>query len=211
MDNFIIVIGRQFGCGGREIGRKIAEAFNIPYYDKTLLSQAAETFGMDPEIFKKADEKRPSFIRNFLGMSCGTSNAPCTPANIAHLGPGSLTPEAIYNAQSEVIKSICKNGSCVIVGRTADYVMRHHPGLISIFIQAPIEHRVKNILNRKDATTEAQAISLAKKNDKARESFYNYFTNRTWGTAGNYHLCFDSSMFDADAVIAFLKSYISSR
>ena len=211
MDNFIIVIGRQFGCGGRKIGRKIAEAFNIPYYDKTLLSKAAEECGMDPEIFRAVDEKRPSFLRNFLGLSCGTSTAPCTPGSFSHLGPGSLAPESLYDAQSEVIRSICRQGSCVIVGRTADYVMRHHPGLISIFIQAPIEHRVKEIINRKDAKSEVEASALAKKHDKERESYYNYFTNRSWGTAGNYHLCFDSSRFDADAIIALLKSYIGKR
>ncbi|MBD5183506.1 MAG: cytidylate kinase-like family protein [Bacteroidales bacterium] len=211
MDNFIIVIGRQFGCGGRKIGRKIAEAFNIPYYDKTLLSKAAEECGMDPEIFRAVDEKRPSFLRNFLGLSCGTSTAPCTPGSFSHLGPGSLAPESLYDAQSEVIRSICRQGSCVIVGRTADYVMRHHPGLISIFIQAPIEHRVKEIIDRKDAKSEVEASALAKKHDKERESYYNYFTNRSWGTAGNYHLCFDSSRFDADAIIALLKSYIGKR
>ena len=211
MDNFIIVIGRQFGCGGRKIGRKIAEAFNIPYYDKTLLSKAAEECGMDPEIFRAVDEKRPSFLRNFLGLSCGTSTAPCTPGSFSHLGPGSLAPESLYDAQSEVIRSICRQGSCVIVGRTADYVMRHHPGLISIFIQAPIEHRVKEIIDRKDAKSEVEASALAKKHDKERESYYNYFTNRSWGTAGNYHLCFDSSRFDADAIIALLKSYMGKR
>ncbi|MDE6716755.1 MAG: cytidylate kinase-like family protein [Muribaculaceae bacterium] len=211
MDNFIIVIGRQFGCGGSKIGRRIAEAFGIPYYDKTLLSEAAQKFGMDPEIFRAADERRPSFIRNFLGLSCGTSNSPCTPGTLHHFGPGSLAPESLYNAQSEVIRSICEKGSCVIVGRTADYVMRHHPGMVSIFIQAPIEHRVKEIIARNDAATEEEAVALAKKHDKGRESYYNYFTNRTWGTAGNYHLCFDSSMFDADAIIALLKSYIASK
>ena len=211
MDNFIIVIGRQFGCGGRKIGRKIAEAFNIPYYDKTLLSKAAEECGMDPEIFRAVDEKRPSFLRNFLGLSCGTSTAPCTPGSFSHLGPGSLAPESLYDAQSEVIRSICRQGSCVIVGRTADYVMRHHPGLISIFIQAPIEHRVKEIIDRKDAKSEVEASALAKKHDKERESYYNYFTNRSWGTAGNYHLCFDSSRFNAYAIISLLKSYIGKR
>lgn len=211
MDNFIIVIGRQFGCGGSEIGRRIADAFGIPYYDKTLLSKAAEEFGIDPEIFRAADEKRPSFLRNFLGLSCGTSNSPCAPGTISHFGPGTLAPESLYNAQSEVIRSICNRGSCVIVGRTADYVMRHHPGLISIFIQAPIDHRTKKIVARNDAPDEASATALAKKHDKGRESYYNYFTNRNWGTAENYHLCFDSSRFDADAIIALLKSYINSK
>ncbi|MDE7412717.1 MAG: cytidylate kinase-like family protein [Muribaculaceae bacterium] len=211
MDKFVIVIGRQFGCRGREIGRQIAEALDVPYYDKTLLSEAAEKFGMDPEIFKAADEKRPSFLRNFLGLSCGTSNVPCTPGTISHFEPGSLSPESLYNAQSEVIRAISEKGSCVIVGRTADYVLRHHPGLISIFIQAPMEHRVKNIIERKDASSVEEATAMAKKHDKGRESYYNYFTNRNWGTAGNYHLCFDSSRFDSDAVIALLKSYIRSK
>ncbi|MDE6256631.1 MAG: cytidylate kinase-like family protein, partial [Muribaculaceae bacterium] len=88
---------------------------------------------------------------------------------------------------------------------------RHEPGLISIFIQAPIEHRAKEIVAREDAADEHSATSLAKKHDKARESYYNYFTNRSWGTAENYHLCFDSSRFDADAIIALLKSYIDSQ
>lgn len=212
MKNFIIVIGRQFGCGGRKIGQQIAKALNVPYYDKTLLSHAAKEFGMDPEIFKAADEKKPSFLRNFLGLSCGTSTAPCTPGSLSsNMGPGSLAPESLYNAQSEVIKSICEKGSCVIVGRTADYVMRHHPGLISIFIQAPIKHRVKEIIARKDASSEEEAKSLAKKHDKARENYYTYFTNRPWGTAQNYHLCFDSSIFDTEAIIALLKSYINSN
>lgn len=211
MDNFIIVIGRQFGCGGRKIGKRIAEALGVAYYDKTLLSEAAREFGMDPEIFQAADEKRPSFLRNFLGLSCGTSNSPCSPGALSsHFSPGSLSPEALYNAQSEVIRKICSKGSCVIVGRTADYVMRHHPGLVSIFIHAPLEHRVNEIISRKDAKDSIQATALARKHDKGRESYYNYFTNRSWGTAGNYHLCFDSSRFDADAIIALLKSYINS-
>ena len=122
MDNFIIVIGRQFGCGGREIGRKIAEALGVPYYDKTLLSKAAEEFGMDPDIFRAADEKRPSFLRNFLGLSCGTSTAPCAPGTISHFGPGTLAPESLYNAQSEVIRWFCKKGRLFMYVRTADFV-----------------------------------------------------------------------------------------
>lgn len=210
MDNFVIVIGRQFGCGGREIGRRIAEALNVPYYDKTLLKKAAEEFGMDLDIFTAADEKKPSFFRNFIGLSCGTSTSPCTPGAVSNYGPASLSPESLYNAQSEVIKSICSKGSCVIVGRTADYVMRHHPNMISIFIQAPEEHKVRNIIARKDAASKEEALMLMKKHDKGRQNYYNYFTNRSWGTANNYHLCFDSSRFDADAIIALLKSKISS-
>lgn len=201
MKDFIIVIGRQFGCGGREIGKRIAEAFNVPYYDKTLLSKAAEEFGLDSAIFDHVDERRPSFLRNFLGLHDGTS----LPS-----GAGSLSHEGLYSAQANVIRSICAKGSCVIVGRTADHIMRHHPGLVSLFIQAPIEHRVKNIIARGDATDEAQATALAQEFDHKRESYYKYFTSRPWGTAGNYHLCFDASRFDTDAIIDLLRNTIDA-
>ena len=211
MDNFIIVIGRQFGCGGREIGKRIADELGIPYYDKTLLSAAAEEFGMDTEVFKAVDEKRPSFLRNFLGLSCGTSSQPCTPGAFAHFSAGSLSPEGLYNAQSKVIQSICERGSCVIVGRTADYIMRDHPGLISIFVHAPIEHRVKKIIERGAAADEIGARPRARKNDKARDSYYNYFTSGGWGKARNYHLCFDSSRFNPESIVALLKAYINTH
>lgn len=199
MKDFIIVIGRQFGCGGREIGKNIAAAFNVPYYDKTLLSEAAEEFGLSSDVFDHVDERRPSFLRNFLGLHDGTS----LPS-----GAGSLSPEGLYSAQARVIRSICAKGSCVIVGRTADHIMRHHPGLVSIFIQAPIAHRVKNIIARGDAAHEEEAEALAQEFDRKRESYYRYYTSRPWGTAGNYHLTFDSSRFSTQAIIELLRSYI---
>ena len=203
MKPFVIVIGRQFGCGGHEIGKRIAAALDVPYYDKTLLSEAAREFGLDSELFSAVDERRPSFFRNFLGMNVGTADSAST--------PGALTGESLYNAQSEVIRSICKKGSCVIVGRTADYLMREHPGLLSIFIQAPIDYRVKKIIERKDASCEQEALDLARRHDRGRQSYYNYYTNREWGTAGNYHLCFDSSKFDTEAIIRLLKAHLESK
>lgn len=202
-NDIIIVIGRQFGCGGRKIGKRIAEAFGIPYYDKTLLSEASREHGYSPTLFHQTDERRPSFFRNFLGLQSGTT----FPASL----PGTLSHETLYQQQSEVIRSICKKGSCVIVGRTADYVMRDHPGIVSLFIHAPLDFRIKKIIDRGDAADRREAEDLARRFDRTRESYYNYFTNRRWGTADNYHLCFDASKFDADAIVALIKSHIQSR
>lgn len=196
----IIVIGRQFGCGGREIGRAIATALDIPYYDKTLLSEASRSCGFSADLFSEKDEKRPSFFRTFLGLNCGTTD----PAS----SPGALTHESLYQRQSEVIRSLGEAGGCVIVGRTADYVLRDLPGMKSLFIHAPIDFRVARIIERGDAATESEAADLARRFDNKRESYYNYFTNRRWGTADNYHLCFDSSKFSPDAIVALLKASI---
>lgn len=200
MKDFVIVIGRQFGCGGREIGKAIAQALNVPYYDKTLLSEAAQSFGLDSSLFLNMDEKRPSFFRNFLGLGDGT--------NLPHALSGSLSAEGLYNAQAEVISRIARKGSCVIVGRTADHILRHHPGLCSVFIQAPEEYRLRNIISRGDATSEEEARELAHTYDRKREDYYRYYTSRPWGHAGNYHLCFDASKFPTDSIIALLRQVI---
>lgn len=200
MDNFVIVIGRQFGCGGRKIGRQIADAFGVPYYDKELLSKAAEEMGFSKDIFSRADEKRPSMMRSLLHLNYGAYGAAYE--------PGTLSGESLYKAQSSVIRSICDKGSCVIVGRTADYVMREHPRLVSVFIHAPIDTRVKEIIARGDAKGVDEAIELANKFDRNRESYYNYFTNRHWGTASNYDLTFDSSRFSIPHIISLIRALV---
>lgn len=200
MSDFVIVIGRQYGAGGRRLGKLLAQKLNIPYYDKELLAEAAESLGISPEFFKKVDEKRPSFIRSLLSFNYGATSAADN--------RGSLSEENLYHMQSQVIKSICEKGSCVIVGRTADYVMRDHPGLLSIFVHAPEETRAQNILKREEAKDLHDALEKAKKNDRTRESYYNYFTNRAWGHAANYDLTIDSSKFSLDETASFIISHL---
>lgn len=200
MKDFVIVIGRQFGAGGRRLGKQLAETLKVPYYDKELLAEAAGALGFSQDIFQKADEKKPSMFRSFLSFNLGSPSASFD--NYA------LNDDNLYRAQSEVIRSICKKGSCVIVGRTADYVMRDHPGLLSIFIHAPEEHRAQAILSRGDAATKDEAIDRLRKNDRSRESYYNYYTNRNWGRADNYDLTFDSSRIPQEQIIALIAEVL---
>lgn len=187
----IIVIGRQFGSGGRKIGMAVARKLNIPYYDKVIISKVAARYGYDPEILLNADEKKPSLFGSLIPGKYGIMDNYAT---------SPISKESLYEAQTHVIRQICEEGSCVIVGRTADYVMREHPGLISVFIHAPLKWRAQNVLRRGEAKDEQQAMINAKKADSDRQGYYNYFTGRNWGVANNYHLTIDGSKFDTDQI-----------
>lgn len=175
----------------------------MPYYDKELLSEAAGRLGFSKEIFLKADEKKPSLLRSFLAFSYGSTSDSFS--NYA------LTDDNLYRAQSNVIKSIGDKGSCIIVGRTADYIMRNHPGLLSIFVHAPEEHRADIVMKRGEAKSLGEALDNVRKVDKSRESYYNYYTNRNWGKADNYDMTFDSSVISTDEIVNFIIAHLNSR
>lgn len=198
---YVIVIGRQFGSGGRRIGRALAERLGIAYYDKTLLSEAAAKLGFNKEIFANADERKPSFLSSLTGLSFGADS---------WSSPG-LSSEKIYLAQSRAIRDIISRKPCVIVGRTADYIGRDLPNLISIFLHSPIEKRARHIMERGDSPSVKEAIELARKRDKEREGYYNYYTGRHWGVADNYHLSIDSSSMSDNNIIDIIVAYLEKR
>lgn len=202
-DSKIIVIGRQYGSGGRKVGKALAHLLGIPYYDKEIINKVSARYGYHPDILNMADEKKPSPFRSMLLGKYGVMDMYAT---------SPLSRESLYAAQTDVIRQICREeGSCVIVGRTADYIMREHPGLTSIFIHAPQEWRVKNLLERNDAVNEEGAISKIKKADSEREGYYNYFTGRRWGVADNYHLSIDASSLDTEAITMLISLFLERK
>lgn len=201
-DNFVIVIGRKFGSGGRNIGKIISEVLGIDYYDSEILSKAAQIEGIDPKVFKDHEEKKPSVLKTLLQGAYGI-------ADNFHTVP--LSSERIYRSQCKVIKELCNKSSCVIVGRNADYILRYHPRLLSVFLHSPESNRIKRILSRGEAKDESEAKELARKHDRRRESFYNFYTGeKLWGVASNYHLSLDTSNlednFIADIIMAMAKT-----
>lgn len=198
---FLIVIGREYGSGGRRIGRRIAEELGVAFYDKTLLSEAASRLGYSREIFANKDEKRPSLIRSILSFTYGVPTA--------NIDGAPMSDEKLYEFQSRVIREICERESCVIVGRTADYIMRDHPRLVSLFIHAPLDLRAETIIVRRETDKAAKAREIAQMHDRRREEFYNYYTNsNTWGKANNYDLTFDTSRISDDTIVAMVKSIV---
>lgn len=204
ISDFVIVIGRQYGAGGRRIGRSLAEALGVPYYDKELLAEAAHRLGYNPDIFIKRDERRPSGLSSAFCFAYGTLTS--------GFDQLAMSPEMIYQYQSRVIKEICNRESCVMVGRTADYVMRNHPGLLSLFVNSPLEERARAIMARGEADTMKAASELAGRCDRDREGYYNYFTNRRgWGKADNYHLTVNSSEIPVEAIVEVVRRVLTYR
>lgn len=203
--NYAITIGRSFGSGGRVIGHRLAEALGIDYYDKELLHDAAERSNMDPHIFEKRDERFPNYISGTLGFTFGLSPAMWYNHSTA------ISDDSVYRAQSDFIIEAARRGACVIVGRSADYVLRDHPRLIKIFLTCSDDARCRRIINRGDATTREAALALARKTDKIRANYYNFYTDKEWGTAASYDLCIDTSGLPAEAVVEILKHYVSLR
>ena len=197
--NTIITIGREFGSAGREIGYKVAKEFGIKLYDKEMLARAAKESGICEEIFESHDEKPTSSFLYSLVMdtySMGYSGNTYTDMPINH---------KVFLAQFDAIKKIAKAGSCVLVGRCADYALEDNPELLSVFIHADMDARIRRIARDFDLT-DAKAKDMIRKTDKQRSSYYNYYTNKRWGDANSYQFCLDSSKLGIEGTVdAILK------
>ncbi len=202
--NLVITIGRQFGSGGRMLGQEIARELGLKYYDKELLSEAARRAGLSAEFFEKNDERSPSFFSGIFSFAQGFS-----PVSY-FAGSTAISDDSLYRAQSDFIHSLADESPCVIVGRTADYVLRDHPRLVNLFVHAPMELCIQRIMKRDNITAE-KAQAKAERINKLRSSYYNFYTDKTWGAADSYHITFDTSLLNIDSMVALVKEYIILR
>ena len=183
----IITIGREYGSGGRKIGKRVAEYFGIRYYDKELLERAASESGICKELFENHDEKPTSSFLYSLVMdtySFGYSGAGFSDMPLNH---------KVFLAQFDAIKKLAEEGPCVLVGRCADYALADNKDSFSIFIHADIEDRIQAV-SEKELKTPKEARDIIAKADKGRASYYNYYTNKKWGASQSYDLCVNSSV-----------------
>ena len=200
--NTIITIGRQFGSGGREIGYMVADKLGIKLYDKEMLQRAAQDSGICEELFESHDEKPSNSFLYSLVMdtySMGYSGSTYNDMPINH---------KIFLAQFDAIKKIANERPCILVGRCADYALEGYPNLLSVFIHADLNARIKRIAKKYDLT-DAKAKDLIIKTNKKRASYYNYYTDKRWGDADSYDVCLDSSVLGlegtAEAIIKLIE------
>lgn len=196
----IVTIGRQFGSGGHEIGKMLAERLKIPFYDKELLALASEKSGLSHELFQNNDERPINSLLYALSVN---------PYAMGHV-PGAEQmpiPQKLFLAQFDTIKSLAAQGGCVFVGRCADYVLRDDPDCVNIFIHAPLEDRIQRIKQRQELSSE-EARNLLLKTDKKRAAYYNSYADRKWGATENYHLSFDSSRLLPEQAVGLILSYL---
>lgn len=198
----IITIGREYGSGGREIGRLVAEKLGIPYFDKEILARASQESGLCREVFERHDEKA-----SVGSMMTGAG------ASVMHMGAapvGLQMPlnQRVFLAQFDAIGKIASEGDCVIVGRCADYVLKDLPHVTHVFLYASTEKRIERIM-RVEGISREEAKELVRKTDKQRKNYYNFFADGNWGLRSNYDLMIrtdNRSPADiADAIIAFAK------
>ena len=197
--NKIITISRQYGSGGRIVAKKLADALGIPFYDNELITMAAEKTGLSVECFK--DAEKTSIGNLFFSL---TSLTPSIDA------VGLPLNEKIFLVQSQVIKEVAAEGPCVIVARSANYLLQANTNVINVFLQGDLEDRVKRAIDTYGQDAEG-AEALVVKTDKRRANYYNYFTGGKWGKAENYDLILNTSRMDLDKIVEVIKTYVSLR
>jgi len=202
-DNKIIInVGRQLGSGGHDIGRMLALDFQACYYDRELLNLAAKESGFTEKFFEQHDEKR-GFLRGLLNIQA------------SHVAEGTLyraglTQESLFQFQSDAIKKAASQGSCVFVGRCADYVLREYPNVVNIFITAAMEFRIRQVMNKQHIERQV-ARKFIEQGESSRAAYYNYYTGKKWGHAESYDLCIDSSVLGIVETEKLIAQFIRKR
>jgi cytidylate kinase len=197
----IITISREFGSGGREIGKMLAGQLGIEFYDKELLELASKHSGITQELFVKHDE---NYTNSFL-YSLVMGNYPVT--SDGRINPELPLNQKIFLAQFETIRSLAEKGPCVIVGRCADYVLRNRDNVINFFITGSMPQKRRRILERYDIEKN-KVEDFIRKTDKRRANYYNYYTDMKWGEAKNYDLCLNSSKTGIEGAVEIMQDYI---
>jgi len=203
-NNLIITIGRECGSGGRHIGKKLAEELGVKCYDKELIDVAVKKSGLCKEIFETHDEKPTSSFLYSLVMdtySLGYANSAYMDMPLNH---------KVFLAQFDTIKHIAEEEPCVIIGRCADYALADFPNVVTVFITADEDVKIKTLMERHDMN-EAQAKSFMAKTDKKRASYYNYYSSKRWGDSKSYDLCINSSKVGMDGAIRLIKAFAEEK
>ena len=192
MTNKVITISRQFGTGGRTIGKAVAKRLGIPYYDKELVDAVAKESGFSHEFIEEIGEYA-SVTSSFL-FNIAVSAHPMG------LVDSMSVSDKLYVCQTNVIKDLAEKGPCVIVGRCSDYILKERPNTLHIFIHADMEHRKERILEKYGETNQPAEKRLKDK-DQKRKVYYKHYTNQNWGEADNYDICLDAGALGIDKCI----------
>ena len=202
MDKKIITISREFGSGGRTIGRKVAEELGIPFYDKELVEQIAVESGFAPKYVEEHGEHSPS--SSFFSYAFA-------PQGVPGIMNGLSTADFLWNIQCNVILQLADQGPCVIVGRNADYILKDRQDALHVYVFADTPYRAERIVRLYGESEKTPEQRLHEK-DKRRRVNYQHYTGRTWGQAQNYDLCLDTGVlgeeFCKDVIV---KAYKDSQ
>ena len=199
MEKKIITISREFGSGGRTIGRKLADALGIPFYDKELVDQIALESGFAPKYVEEHGEHSPG--KSFFSYAFA-------PQGVPGVMNGLSSADFLWNIQCNVILQLAEKGPCVIVGRNADYILKDRKDTLHAFIHADLPFRADRIVRLYGESEKSPEARLQEK-DKRRRVNYQHYTGRTWGSAQNYDVCLNSSVIGVDNCVDILLNIVN--
>jgi len=202
MEKYFITIGRQLGSGGKRIGAQLTHRLNIPCYDRELIQLASRGSGLGKEFFEEFDEKSSySAWGKYLGFHSGF---------MGYDEVNYLCNETLFKIQSDVIRNLAEKGSCVFIGRCADYILRNFPSCLKVFVSADKKDRIRQVMTD-EKLTEKEAQVRIERCDKQRSSYYNFYSNKVWGMASSYDLCFNSTFISIEEIADYIVGQVNSK
>lgn len=199
MKNTVICISREFGSGGRVIGQAVAEGLGIPFYDRSIIDRAAEATGLSAEFIEQEEQRFNNSMLFNLSMGGHTVTA-----------SGVAFSNRVFEAESEIIRELAEKGSCVIVGRCADYVLREHPDLFSVFICADMDYRMKRAIGEYGLPSD-RAEKAVRNKDKQRARHYHFYSDRNWGAKEHYDMILSSSSLGMELCADLIAQAVKAR
>lgn len=198
----VVTIGREYGSGGRAVGKKLADRLGIAFYNREIIELAARQTGMSEQTFEKIDETAASSLLYSIATGSYLFGNFMPPHLEVPLN------DQLFIVQADIIKKIAARESCVIVGRCADYILKDRNDVINVFIHAPNEIRKKRTIEEYGANPN-KIDSFLHKMDKKRSTYYNYYTEHRWGFSANYDLCLDSGTLGVDGCVNMIEAFIN--
>ena len=199
--NKVITITRQYGSGGREIGRKLAEAYGIAFYDNEIISRAAKETGFSEGAFEHVEDKATNSLLYSIAMGMNVFSS-------QEVGfTGLSLDDRIFLAQSNVIRKVAKEGPCVIVGKCADYILKDEENVVNLFISASVDFRIQRSIQIV-ALPEKKAAEIVLKKDKSRANYYKYHSGERWDNVLNYDMAIRSDLCGIEGTVECLKAYL---
>ncbi len=194
----VIVIGRQYGSGGHEIGKLLADRLGFSFYDNEIIQMTAGSTGYTPQFIREREENMTnSFLYDLVSQMYIYSDTQEAPR------------DTIFESEADVIRKVASQGNCVILGRCADYVLRDNPDCLKIFLHAPVDFRTRRIMETEHLSRN-DAFRKIRQMDRRRSDNYHYYTRRIWGHSGNYDLTIDTSL-GMDAVQEIILQTLSLK
>ena len=200
----IVTIGREFGSGGREIGKALADSLGVEFYDKELLEVAAKESGISRDLFESNDEKPVSSLLYSMSVN------PYSMGNLMGVDHVPIN-QKLFLAQFDAIRKIVRERDCVIVGRCADFILRDLDNVLRIYVHAPIDYCIEKTIELHPDFDAEEARRFIQRTDKGRSDYYRCFTGNDWKNADNYDLCINSAVLGWDKCVSLVKSYLDIK